>query len=310
MHRIRSYTFVAASVLLLTPCFPVHSEDMYKWTDESGGIHFSDSLAKVPQKYREQLERKGYEEAPPRQLEPNDSTPRPRSSAVDNKSDAKHPTKYEVPYMPYEGSAKRVIVTAVFNGSVSAPLAIDTGAPGTVISYGLAKRIGLLDEDQGKLQVVIGGIGGTAPAIRSIIDTVQVGGAKSEFVPTTISAPISNAFDGLLGLDFVANYTVTIDTKRKVVVFEELPSDPELPGGHDRDWWSSLFREFAESKARWKSYSEDLDKRISASMRSIDNKDIGTKAFAEQQYREADKLFDKLNRYAREHSVPMHWKQY
>jgi hypothetical protein len=34
------------------------------------------------------------------------------------------------------------------------------------------------------------------------------------------------------------------------------------------------------------------------------------KDFADYQYREAEKLFDKLDDYARENAVPMHWRQY
>ena len=182
--------------------------------------------------------------------------------------------------------------------------------PGTIISVPLATKLGLFDEDHGRLLISTGGIGGSAPAVRSIIDTVEVGGAVNTFVPITIIKPISDSFDGLLGMDFFSNYSVTIDTKRNVVIFEELPIDPEHPGGHDKEWWTTLFKEFSTSRARWKAYGESLDKKIRDSMQSIGNEDAERKKFAEDQYREADKLFDKLNRYAQEHSVPMHWKQY
>jgi hypothetical protein len=59
----------------------------------------------------------------------------------------------------------------------------------------------------------------------------------------------------------------------------------------------------------WKEYSDALDKEIRESLTANDE-DRQMKAFADDQYREADKLFDKLNRHARENSVPMHWKKY
>jgi hypothetical protein len=311
MHPRRYFSagFLAAGLILFL-CAPGYPGGYYKWTDESGEIHISDSLGNVPEKYRNQIERKTYENEPPSPAERSDGVSSPGVPQAAEKGEEKKPPRYEVPYKAYEGSAKRVIIKVVFNGSVTAPMAIDTGAPGTVISSSLAKKLGLFDEGQGRLLITTGGIGGSAPAVRSIIDTIQVGGAKIEFVPTTIIAPISDAFDGLLGLDFVSNYSVTIDSKRKVVVFEELPRDADHPGGHDREWWTSLFREFAASRATWKAYSEALDKKIRNSMRSTENEDTDRKAFADDQYREAEKLFDKLNQYARENSVPMHWKQY
>jgi hypothetical protein len=308
-RRRFSAGFIAV-VLILFHCAPGYSGGYYKWTDESGNIHISDSLGNVPEKYRDQIEHKTYENEPLSPAEQPDSALSSRVQRAAEKGEEKQPQRYEVPYVPYEGSARRVIIKAVFNGSVTASMAIDTGAPGTVISSSLAKKLGLFDEGQGRLLITTGGIGGSAPAVRSIIDTIQVGGAKIEFVPTTIIAPISDAFDGLLGLDFVSNYSVTIDSKRMVVVFEALPRDTDHPGGHDREWWTSLFKEFAASEATWKAYGEALDKKIRNSMRTIENEDTARKAFADDQYREAEKLFDKLNQYARENSVPMHWKQY
>ncbi len=189
-------------------------------------------------------------------------------------------------------------------------MAIDTGAPGTVISVALAKKLGLLDESHGRLFIAASGIGGTARALRSIIDDIQVGEAQSHFIPTTITAEISKSFDGLLGLDFVSNYSITIDAKRKVVVFEELPADPDNPGGHDQEWWTGVFKEFAASREGWKNVSLAIDKKIRESTVSGDAKLTAQKDFAEYQYREAEKLFDKLNKYAAENAVPMHWRQY
>jgi hypothetical protein len=188
-------------------------------------------------------------------------------------------------------------------------MAIDTGAPGTVISESLAKKLGLFGGDQGRLLIKAGGIGGTTPAIRTIIDSIKVGGAYSRFVPTTVISKMSDSFEGLLGLDFVSNYNVTIDARRNVVVFEELPDDAEHPGGHDREWWSSLFREFGQYSAGWKAYRESLDKEIRNSLISQGGEAREAKAFADHQYREAEKLLDKLNRYATEHAVPMHWRR-
>ena len=313
-------SFIMTAVLsTVFACF-VHAEQYYKWVDEGGNLHVSDTLDAVPQKYRNQVDRRRFDSDETRSEpvpSPAQSPVKPaakirntKRSAAATEAEKNEPKRYEVPYKPFEGSARRVIITVLFNGSVNAPMAIDTGAPSTMISEALAEKLGLFDKDHGRLFVHARGLGGETLAVRSIIDTMQVGDAKSIFVPTTITESLSDAFDGLLGLDFVSNYSVTIDAKRKVVIFEELPVDPEHPGGHDKEWWSALFKEFASYRSGWKEYNESLKLKIRDSMISPKDDLIAWQRFAEYQYHEADKLFDKLNRYAREHSVPMHWKQY
>lgn len=230
MHpRRRFFAGFVSAALILSLCAPGYSGGYYKWTDESGNLHISDSLGNVPEKYRNQIERKTYENESPSPAGQSDGVTSSSVQRDAEKGEERQPRRYEVPYAPYEGSAKRVIIKAVFNGSVTAPMAIDTGAPGTVISSSLAKKLGLFDEGQGRLLITTGGIGGSAPAVRSIIDTIQVGGAKIEFVPTTIIAPISDAFDGLLGLDFVSNYSVTIDSKGRWSYSKSFPGTRTIP---------------------------------------------------------------------------------
>jgi len=92
-----------------------------------------------------------------------------------------------------------------------------------------------------------------------------------------------------------------------VVVFEEVPHTPAMPGGHDELWWRSNFREFASTRAAWKQFRISLDKIV---MEKDPKKLDEIKRFTDRQFREADKLFTKLNNYAITHSVPMHWREY
>ena len=139
--RHRFSAGIIAAVLILFHCAPGYSGGYYKWTDESGNINISDSLGNVPEKYRNQIEHKTYENESPSPAEQPDGAPFSRVQSADEKRTDK-PQRYEVPYVPYEGSARRVIIKALFNGSVTAPMAIDTGAPGTVISGSLAEKLG------------------------------------------------------------------------------------------------------------------------------------------------------------------------
>lgn len=215
--------------------------------------------------------------------------------------------KIEVSYTAFEGSSRRVIIPVVLNGSITAKMALDTGSPGMLIFDRLANRLGLFEKDDGKLLTYSAGIGGEAPSVLTIVDSVQVGRAEDRFIPTYIVASLSDSFDGLIGMDFMANYSIRIDTAKHVVVFEELPDRQSMPGGHDELWWRDNFRNFAIIRGQWKQFRESLNK---ITMERDPKKLEGIKLFADRQYREADRLFTKLNSYAVTNSVPMNWRQY
>ena len=211
--------------------------------------------------------------------------------------------RYEIPYIAYEGTSRRIIVPVTFNNQVTAHMLLDTGAPGMHISLRLAQELGILDNDEAKLNILVSGVGGSVPAIYTIVDSVQIGGAETTFIPTTISKAISGHFEGLIGMDFMASYSVRIDTERHVLILEELPERPDMPAGHNEEWWRLTFRRFNSMKSRWKQYRKSLD-RLDTTFSH--NRQI--MEFAEKQYDESDALLNRLSVYASEHSVPLEWR--
>lgn len=285
-------------VVLLSFLSSTFAGDLVQWTDENGTLHFSDSMDTVPAKYRRQAKLEKFKEE---KLPQRSRLEGPRAGSdgrtLEGRGDKPTLTSYEVPFEAYEGSAQRVIVSVTFNDSVTAPLILDTGAPGLVISNQLAEKLELFGNDEGKVQGSAGGIGGKTPAIRTFIDKVQVGGAKDSFIPATIIESMgSSAFEGLIGMDFMAKYSMKIDSVKRVVVFEELSPDPKSPGGHNEQWWKGLFKEFHALRGAWNSY---------ASQRARNQQEY---QLAIRQTKEADKLLSKLDRHASEHSVPQSWR--
>lgn len=290
---------------------PTFAGDFYQWTDEGGTVHFAESPGDVPPKYRDQIKSGTFKEGGrPEETKPPDGVPGAQKRPADVPVKERGVRRYEMPYTSYEGTSRRIIVSATLNGSVAARMAIDTGSPGMILSPRLAEKLGLFGKDQARLIVVARGVGGSVPAIRTIVDSIDVGGAKDRFVPTTVVESISDAFEGLIGMDFMSHYSMQIDSKKMVVVFQEIAPGPDLPGGHDETWWRTLFNEFASSRADWKEYRELLDKQIGESHITIGNDDAHLRAFADFQYKQADKLLDKLNRYAAENVVPTNWREY
>ncbi len=289
-HIVRIWTSLCCLPLVLATA--ARAQAPYTWKDADGTQHWSD--------------------LPPTQEDLARTKPDPDKSAPAVKPKAEPVSKrIELPYIPNEGSARRVIVSVRFNDRVTARMALDTGAPGMVISSELAERLDLLSKDEGKLLIVSGGIGGNVPAIRTILDTVAVGGATERFVPVTITSRVSPAFEGLVGMDFMGQYTMTIDPKRQVVVLQEQPSEEGTPGGHVESWWRANFAEFREQRDSWRDFGERLDRAIADPQLAdgVPHEElVGWRSLATLQVQEAEKLVARLERYASTQGVPRHWR--
>ena len=217
----------------------------------------------------------------------------------------------EIPYVPYEGSARRVIVEVTFNGRVTVPMALDTGAPSTHISFAVAERLGALRSSEGMLAVSSSGIGGRAPAIRTVLESASIGGATVKVVPVTVINELSNAFDGLLGMDLLADYEITIRSFPRVVVLTRKSSSDDRPGGHGERWWRATFQEFRSYKSAWEQYRDAVEKEIESG-KTVGQRTVALRRqreLADLQIGEADKLLSRLERYASRYAVPRHWRR-
>lgn len=161
----------------------------------------------------------------------------------------------------------------------------------------------ICESKESELWVMIGGIGGNTPAILTIIDSIQVAGAENRFIPTFVSRSIAPNFEGLIGMDFMANYSVRINTKNRTVIFEERPGESDMPAGHDEAWWRTTFSQFKSIRTAWDEYPQRLSR-----YGSYTDSQKMMQSFAEKQYERADELYNRLSGFAGEHSVPLQWR--
>jgi hypothetical protein len=221
--------------------------------------------------------------------------------------------RHEIAYDPYEGSTQRVIINVTLNGRVQARLAVDTGAPKTIISGALAERLDLMNETSAGVWTRAGGIGGSTPAIRTIIETIRVGDIEQQFFPTMIVPEISNAFEGLIGMDFLSLFVMHIDPAHHLLILEDVPPTSIVYGQRNEQWWRSNYRELADLRRGWRDYAEQLDTAIESSNIAAGGGIEHARLmldFARRQAREAERLFDQLNQRAIQYVVPMNWRAY
>jgi len=283
---------------------------IYKWRDKTGQLHFTDSETNIPPEYRDDASKKTVADTPtpntnfiPAPTVPK-SPARPQSINSETNEDA-----INIPFTDREGSADRVIINMVFNGRITVPIMVDTGSPGLVISAELADRLGLFREDSSNLLVMIGGIGGREVAVRTIVDKVQIGSITEECIPAHIVGEMAEAYEGLVGMDILANYTVTIDSAQKRLIARKNPASDQLPAGHGQNWWQRNFREFNYYKELWENQLKAVDDRGGPYTKLPTSRSKELKAFIEYQRAEAEKLLVKLDRYASWKGVPRHWRR-
>jgi len=137
----------------------------------------------------------------------------PLSSAVPSSaSGASGPDAITVPVVTNGGS---VIVPVVFNGGLKANLALDTGATITVVSQRIASHLALKALGASK----VGTVGGIITVPRARLRSLKVGEAEVlDLVVSIHDFSTDPRIEGLLGLDFLKNFHVSLDARRQLLI--------------------------------------------------------------------------------------------
>ena len=173
--------------------------EMYRWTDDQGGVHYTQGLDSIPDRFRPKAQMMVFPERPA------------ASVASTSPADAASAGMTRIPFTP----GKPIMVSAKVNGGNAANLILDTGASVTVINPRVLAGMGI-----GSSQAVRGsvkGATGSADVLFVPIESIEVGISRSG--PLRIAAhdvDLSQG-DGLLGRDFLDQFKVTIDSTAGIV---------------------------------------------------------------------------------------------
>jgi len=115
----------------------------------------------------------------------------------------------------------RITVKALLNDKVEASMLIDTGATVVFISPRTAQELGIESAGKDTVQIVLGD-GSTAKAIPIILDSVKVGNAEAKNVQAAIvlEKPGQSIGDGGLGMSYLHNFHLQLDTKRNLLILK------------------------------------------------------------------------------------------
>jgi predicted aspartyl protease len=190
----------AALALTLTLLTTPATAEIVKYTDDSGTNHYVEGIQSVPQQYRAR--------AVPLGMSNDGATLPPRGAAASSPSVKGGAT---ITYAP----GQRIMVNATVNGSASAQLLLDTGADRTMINPRVLAAAGVsLARPVGS--ATVSGVGGAQQMQFVTINSLDVAGATVGRL-TVAAHGIDGAGDGLLGRDFLDQFSVNIDSAKGVV---------------------------------------------------------------------------------------------
>jgi clan AA aspartic protease (TIGR02281 family) len=123
--------------------------------------------------------------------------------------------------IPFEKKGQVVIVEATLNKRASAKFVVDTGASYTMISSAIAKELAI-DTEQNRRTAPFQTANGVIQAPLVNLDSITVAGMEIRNLTAAVHDVLADPkVAGLLGLNFLSNFRMDIDTQRGVLHLEK-----------------------------------------------------------------------------------------
>ena len=191
-------------ILLLVLVSVSYAADFFRWIDQNGVVHFTDSIHNIPEARRATAVRIKAQE-PPRPAAPSKASPATVAKAS----------------VPFEKRGQVVVVEVMLNNSVPARLVVDTGATYTMISAATAKELSI-DPQRAPRTMPFQTANGVIQAPLTNLESVTVGGMEIKNLTAAIHDAVPSAqVAGLLGLNFLSNFRLDIDTEKGILHLEK-----------------------------------------------------------------------------------------
>jgi Aspartyl protease/Domain of unknown function (DUF4124) len=168
---------------------------VFRWIDGEGSIHYSQGVESVPPRFRDGAVIIGYER-------PDAPAPAVETGPLGIG---------RVRFTP----GQPIMVSVRINGATPATLMLDTGATRTVINPKVLESIGVnyRDAQRGTIR----GVTGEAPVLAVRVESIEASGARSGPLLVVAHDTGFGQGDGLLGRDFLDQFSVNIDNAAGVV---------------------------------------------------------------------------------------------
>jgi aspartyl protease family protein len=200
---------VIALLALLCAAFqiaPAAAAEYYRWVDGNGVVHYTDNLHNVPEKQR-------------------GSAGRVRTTVSPRSPDPAPPEAVKAS-IPMERRGQVVVIEAMLNKKRPAKLVVDTGSSYTMISSATARELEI-DLTRDPRSMPFQTANGVIEAPLARIDSITVGGMEIKNLIAAIHDAVPDPqVAGLLGLNFLSNFRMDIDTQKGMLHLERKQVNP------------------------------------------------------------------------------------
>jgi len=231
---------LALGTFLLFPP-PASAAEIYRWTDESGQVHFTEDITRVPREQRpaaRSAARRAEEEGDRGQhvnvYDASEAHPAPPAAREAGRAERGERRVHRV---EVERAGTALLVAARVNDRVVVPFLVDTGASDVLLPRWAAERLGLSDAGRTREYLTANGVVEEPVAMLS---SVELGGARVEEVPASISSSMQV---GLLGLSFFNHFTYHVDAAEGILTLvpNDLAERGAIRGGRSPAQWRAEF---------------------------------------------------------------------
>jgi clan AA aspartic protease (TIGR02281 family) len=283
------------AALLVFATAPPATAEIFQWKDSAGRLHFAQDLNQVPDEYRAQAEagvrKEGsgpeiqrYQGAPAAPAPSTASAARTTGGRGRRGPAASAGRTYRI---AVERAGNSMLVQVRLNDQVTAPFQIDTGATDVVIPRWVADKLDLeLDSTAN----------GVVQQTLVTLSSVDLGGARVEDVPATVSPSMSH---GLLGLSYFNHFRYDFDPVAGVVTLTPngLVEAGVIKSGRTEAQWRGEFAQIGERRAA-----------IEHALDSINPNWTRRRAELEAAIDETERQREVLEAEADDARVPMAWR--
>jgi clan AA aspartic protease (TIGR02281 family) len=231
----------ALGVLLVMMFASPTQSAIYKWKDEKGKTHFTDSLSKIPPQFR----KKG-------DLKTMKGVPADSENSVKLLYPEQNSSSYAIPIKPHGGG--HFIVEALINGSTKVNLMVDTGASMVILSDRLGDLLGV-NNNQNLPAMNFSTAGGTIQSPLFILDSLKIGNAEVFGVEASTNPNFNGDVDGLLGMSFLGEFKLEMDRENFTMLLKPTAKRGEnLWDGHNEAWWKKKYGTYVTNIRRNAAY--------------------------------------------------------
>ncbi len=197
----RLYAVLVAALFFSSPGYSF-AADILRWVDEKGVVHFTDNLHNIPEKFRAGALRIKTRETPASQ-------------------EAVKPVSFDKTSVPFQKKGTVVVVPATINEKSAVKFVVDTGASYTMISQATAKELEI-DLEKKLPTIPFQTANGIIQAPLVTLSSIDVGGLQVKDLTAAVYDVFPDpAISGLLGLNFLSNFRMDIDTQNGVLHLEK-----------------------------------------------------------------------------------------